>query len=136
MNAYIGQVERVIVASLVVMMVLVLVLATVEVGWVILNDIVTPPIGLLGIDKLLDVFGLFLLILVGVELLATVSAYATEHVVQVDVVLEVALIAVCRKVIVLEIKEHSVLNLLGIAALVITLGAARYLEGRNRPAQH
>ncbi len=135
MNAYIGRVERVIVASLIVMMVLVLVLATVEVGWVILNDIVAPPIALLRTDKLLDIFGLFLLILVGVELLATVRAYSTEHVVQVAVVLEVALIAVCRKVIVLEIKEQPALNLLGIAALVVALGAARYLEGRNHSTQ-
>ena len=136
MNAYIGQIERVIVASLVMMMLLVLVLATVEVGWVILNDIVTPPIALLGIDELFDVFGLFLLVLIGVELLATVRTYSTEHVVPVDAILEVALIAVCRKVIVFEIKEQPVLNLLGMAALVITLGAARYLEGRNRPTHH
>ncbi len=136
MNAYIERVEAVIVASLIVMMVFVLVLAVVDVGWVILNDIVTPPISLLGTDELLDIFGLFLLILVGVELLATVRAYATEHVVQIAVVLEVTLIALCRKVIILEIKEQSALNLLGIAALVAALGAARYLEGRNRPTSH
>jgi hypothetical protein len=36
-------------------------IATVELGWVLLKDILSPPILLLEVDELLEVFGFFLL---------------------------------------------------------------------------
>ena len=61
--------EQVILVALVLMMSVVVFLSTVELGWIILRDIVTPPVVLLDIDELLDVFGFFLLVLIGIELL-------------------------------------------------------------------
>jgi uncharacterized membrane protein (DUF373 family) len=87
---------------------------------------------LLEIDELLDIFGFFLLILIGVELLETIKAYLVEHVVHVEIVLEVALIAIARKVIILEPKELPPLTLLSIAALIVTLAIAFYLEKQAR----
>jgi uncharacterized membrane protein (DUF373 family) len=120
--------ERLIVLFLIGMMVVVIFLATIELGWIIVQHILAPPILLLDINELLDIFGFFLLILVGLELLETIKAYLTEHVVHVEIVLEMALIAVARKVIILDAKELSALTLLGIAALVVTLAGAFYLE--------
>jgi len=124
--------ERVIVYSLIAMMMVVVLLATAELGWIIVKDIVSPPRFLLEIDEVLDIFGFFLLILIGVELLDTIKAYLSEHVVHTEIVLEVALIAIARKVIILDVKELSPLTLVGIAALVITLAAAYHLERRGR----
>ena len=61
--------ERVIFISLLVMMSLVVLLATIELGWIIIKDIITPPIFLLEINELFEIFGLFMLVLIGVELL-------------------------------------------------------------------
>jgi hypothetical protein len=58
-----AKVERVIVLSLLVMMVSVVLLSTIELGWIIIKDIITPPVFLLDINELLDVFGMFLLVL-------------------------------------------------------------------------
>ena len=52
--------EQVILMALVLMMSVVVFLSTVELGWIILRDIMTPPVVLLDIDELLDVFGFFL----------------------------------------------------------------------------
>jgi uncharacterized membrane protein (DUF373 family) len=79
---------------------------------------------LLEIDELLEIFGFFLLILIGVELLETIKAYLETNIIHVEVVLEVALIAIARKVIILDLKLYSELTLLGIAALIITLAGA------------
>jgi uncharacterized membrane protein (DUF373 family) len=81
---------------------------------------------------LLDIFGYFLLILIGVELLETIKAYLSEHVVHVEIVLEVALVAIARKVIILDVKELPSLTLIGIAAVIVALAAAYYLEKRGR----
>jgi uncharacterized membrane protein (DUF373 family) len=123
--------ERVIVLALIAMMALIILLATLELGWIIVQDVITPPF-LPDINELLDIFGFFLLILIGIELLETIRAYLVEHVVHVEIVLEVALIAVARKVIILDPKEWPSATLLGIAALVLSLAIAFYLERRAR----
>ncbi|MGD8286385.1 MAG: phosphate-starvation-inducible PsiE family protein, partial [Desulfobacterales bacterium] len=103
MQAFLKIFEQVIVVSLIAMMVIVVVLATIELGWIIIRDIITHPIILLEIDELLEIFGFFLLVLIGIELLETIKAYLATNVIHVEIVLEVALIAIARKVIILDI---------------------------------
>lgn len=127
MVGYIRKFEKMITVSLVVMMAVVVLLATIELGWLIVVDIISPPILLLEVNELLEIFGLFLLVLIGVELLETIKAYLKENVVHVEVVFTVALIAVARKVIIIDVKDLTGLTLLGIAAIIICLSAGYYL---------
>ena len=129
---YLEKVERVVVLSLLVMMVSVVFLSTVELGWLIIKDVITPPVFLLDINELLDVFGMFLLVLIGVELLETVKMYLTKKTVHVEVVFTVAMIAIARKVIILDIKEVSSLTLIGIGTIIVALSAGYYLLTRKR----
>lgn len=129
---YLEKIERVIVLSLLVMMVSVVLLATVELGWIITKDIITPPVFLLDIDELLEIFGMFLLVLIGVELLETVKMYLTQKTVHVEVVFTVAMIAIARKVIILDIKEVPSLTLIGIGTIIVALSAGYYLLTRKR----
>lgn len=124
---YLERVERVMVLSLLVMMVSVVFLSTVELGWLIVKDIITPPIFLLDINELLDVFGMFLLVLIGVELLETMKMYLTNKTVHVEVVFTVAMIAIARKVIILDVKEVSGLSLIGIGVIITALSVGYYL---------
>ena len=123
--------ERVILIALVLMMGIVVFLSTVELGWILIQDIVTPPVALLDINELLDVFGFFLLVLIGIELLETIKTYFVEHVIHAEVVIEVAMIAIARKVIILDVKELPSLTLLGIAAIIITLAVAYWVVKRG-----
>ena len=124
--------EKIVVLALIAMMVLVISLAVIELAWIIIQDLIKPPLLLLEINDLLDIFGFFLLILIGVELLETIKAYLSEHVVHVEIVLEVALVAIARKVIILDVKELPSLTLIGIAAVIVALAAAYYVEKRSR----
>ncbi len=124
----IKQFERFIIMSLVVMMVVVVLLSTLELGWIITKDIITPPLFLLDIEELLDIFGLFMLVLIGIELLDTISkTYMSESKDHTQIVIGVAIIAIARKVIVLDAKELSGLALVGIAAIILALSAGYYL---------
>jgi len=124
--------ERIIVGSLIVMMIVVILLSTIQLGYILVLDIITPPDYLLEIDELLDIFGFFMLILIGVELLETIRAYLNEHEVHVEIVLEVALIAVARKVVIIDVKEYSSGTLLAIAAIVLSLAVAYFLQKYKR----
>jgi uncharacterized membrane protein (DUF373 family) len=112
--------------ALALMMSLVIFLSTIELSWIILKDIITPPVFLLDINELLDIFGLFLLVLIGIELLYTIKTYAIENVIHAEVVLTVAMIAIGRKVIILDIKELSGLRLIGIGVIIIALSVGYY----------
>lgn len=127
--------ERYIVISLIVMMVLVVFVATVELGWIIIKDILNPPMFLLEIADLLEIFGFFLLVLIGIELLETIKAYLLENVVHVEIVLEVALIAIARKAIILDIEKYEGLTILGTAGLILAVAIAYYAVKRRTIAR-
>ena len=120
--------EKGITLALIVMMALVLLLSTVDLGWTILKDILSPPTILLNVDQLVDIFGSFMLVLIGIELLETIKAYLDEHIIHAEIVLEVAIIAIVRKVIILDIKKEDSLTLIGIAAIILALAAAFLLS--------
>lgn len=130
MLKFLKKFEKIIVTALIVMMVVTILLATIELGCLIIKDIITPPVILLEINELLDIFGLFLLVLLGIELVSTLKTYLTENEIHVEVVFAVALIAIGRKVIILDVKEISSLSLLGIAAIIISLSVGYYLVKR------
>nr|WP_277989565.1 phosphate-starvation-inducible PsiE family protein [Corallococcus sp. NCSPR001] len=117
------------------MMMVVVALATLELGWIIAQDIITPPVLILEVDELLEIFGFVLLILIGVELLETIKAYLRDNVVHVEIVLEVALIAIARKVIVLDLSKYDGVSVLAVAALIIALAVAFSLRARRGSAR-
>lgn len=124
--------EKIIIGCLIALMALVIVISTVELAVVIFRDILAPPRYWLGIDQLFEIFGFFLMLLIGVELLETIKAYLSENVVHSEIVLEVALIAISRKVITLDIKQYEPLSLIGIAALIVTIAIAYYFIKKHR----
>jgi uncharacterized membrane protein (DUF373 family) len=128
---FIKKFEHGVIFSLVAMMTVVILLSTIELAYIIVKDIFSPPLFWLEIDELLDIFGFFLLILIGVELLESIKAYLADKVVHFEVVLEVALIAITRKVIILDLKEYSALTVIGVAALILSIAIAYYLLKRK-----
>ena len=128
MIGYIKKFEKLIILILVFMMALVLLLSTIELGWIILKDIASEPVFLLEIDELLEIFGLFMLVLIGVELLETiVKTYLSQTTDHAQIVIAVAIIAIARKVIILDVKDLSGPILLGIAAIIMALCTGYYL---------
>lgn len=130
MLKFLEKFERVIVILLVAMLTLVIVLSTLELAWIIFQDMITPPILILDIRKLLDLFGFFLLILIGIELIESIQTYLTEKVVHTETVLMVAIIALARKIIILNTKEYPGETLIGLALLILALAVAYYLVKR------
>ena len=126
--------EKVMIQALMVMMAIVLLLATLDLGWLIVKDIITPPFVFLSVAQLLEIFGLFMLVVIGIELLETImKTYITQDQPHYEVVLSVAIIAIARKVIILDLKEVESLSLVGIASIIIALTAGYYLMKKGRP---
>jgi uncharacterized membrane protein (DUF373 family) len=119
--------ELVIINALIVMMAIVLMLATVELGYYLVGKIIYSDYFLISLDGLMDLFGIFLLVLIGIELLDTIKVYLRENVIHVEVVVLVAIIAIARKVVILKIEDMDGLVIIGIGLLIASLSLAYYL---------
>jgi uncharacterized membrane protein (DUF373 family) len=128
MFEYLRKFKKILISSLTLMMAFVLLLSAIELGWVIAKDVITHPVFLLDINELLEIFGLFMLVLIGVELLETIMKTSlTEGVNHAEIVISVAIIAIARKVIILDVKEVSGITLIGIGGIILALSIGYFL---------
>jgi uncharacterized membrane protein (DUF373 family) len=76
-----------------------------------------------------SVFGEIMTLLIALEFNHTLRYFVTKHqsVIQTKVVVLIALLALARKFIVLEIRETSPGYLLGLAAITLALGVTYWL---------
>jgi uncharacterized membrane protein (DUF373 family) len=127
LNNAVKTIEKYIIKFLIGLMTLVLVLATLQLGYLVITSILSTEVFVLDMDIIMDLFGAFLLVLIGIELLDTIKVYFKKHDVHVEVVMLVALIAVARKIILMDYSSYSGLEVLGIAGTVIALALGYYL---------
>ncbi|MFZ0135556.1 MAG: phosphate-starvation-inducible PsiE family protein [Candidatus Sulfotelmatobacter sp.] len=135
METLLTKAQKFIAIALAVLLIIVVALSTVHLALLIAEEIWKPPRFLIAVPGLLDIFSFFLLVLIGVELLETLKGYVKKDVVRVRLVLEVALIAMARKVIILEPDSEPGLIMFGMAALILALGVAFYFERKAHGEQ-
>lgn len=116
--------EGVIVFGLILMMMVAIAVSAVELGIILYQELMRPPKYLLNIEEMLAVFGFFMMVLIGLELLETIKTYLEDRVLHVEVVLLVAVIAMARKVIILDLKDYPPLMLVGIGITMLALAGA------------
>ncbi|RNC68069.1 MAG: phosphate-starvation-inducible E-like protein [Desulfuromonadales bacterium] len=133
MNNFIDKVETFIVWALVLMLLLAVLLGTLGLGRTLVEIIIdSPPYLLIEPKKLFQSFGLFLICLIGLELLKLLKFHLSHHFVKPELVVEVAIIALCNKVVTLDLKETDHLSLIGLAAMIFALAAGYYVFSRYR----
>jgi uncharacterized membrane protein (DUF373 family) len=121
---FVKSFELVIVKILMVLLMIVVAVTAIELAWLLVKDLTSIREVALDVEEMLDLFGYFLMVFIGVELLTTLKTYVDRGMVHGEVVLEVALIALAQKVIVLDFTRAGPLSVLGMAALVLALAAA------------
>ncbi len=129
MKKFIIYFERTIIVFLTVLMGIIVVVSTIELAYVLFVGLVEPQEGksLIGLDNLFEIFGLFFNVLIGFELFETMKLFFKENVLHAELILLVALIAVSRKVILLDFKTIEPLELIGVAFLIGTITGGYYL---------
>ena len=123
MEKLLKKFERYLVMGLLAMMALVVLLSVVELAIIIVERMLTgvPHLFLLDISDLLEIFGFFMMILIGLELIETIKVYLVDESIHVEIICLVAIVAIARKVIILDLYKLQPLTLLGIAAIILAL---------------
>lgn len=116
----ISSFESLVSKLLAIAMILVILVSMWDLGLVLFSNLFLAPIPFLN-RALLEIFGLFLTILIALELLQNITAYLQDHKVQLELVIVTSLTAVARKIILLDLDKVSGSELIGLALTVLTL---------------
>jgi len=126
------KIETYVIYVLIVMLLLSVLLGTVQLGRVLVDTVIQPPFLLIEPETLFRSFGLFLIILIGLELLKLLKLHLLHHTLRPEVVIEVAIIAICNKVVTLDPKHLAAETIIGLAALLFALSAGYYVFTKAR----
>ena len=119
--------EHTVVVLLLIMMMVVVGTAVFEMLVLLIASFDPEPEAVITIRELHSIFGLFLLILIGIELLETIKVYLLDDSIRVEIVFLVAMIGITRHVIDMDYKNVDPLSLVGMAAIIIALTAGYFL---------
>jgi uncharacterized membrane protein (DUF373 family) len=79
------------------------------------------------VPDIVKLFGVFLAVLIAYEIFANITLYLRTDVFPVKLVVATAVMAIARKVIILDMEDYTALDLVGIGAVVLALGIAYWL---------
>lgn len=121
------KLKQLIIFFLMGMLLVVVIVSTAFLAWNVIDKIFLQFNETAFQSSIIELFGLFFLVLVGIELFETLQMYTKERVVHVEVVLLVALIVAARKIIMIDYTKISTDVFFGIAAVVVSIGISYYL---------
>ncbi|MDJ0797506.1 MAG: phosphate-starvation-inducible PsiE family protein [Calothrix sp. MO_167.B12] len=107
-------------------MLIVIAVAIFDLGVYLVKELFTTDYGTIN-TVLFNVFGLFLNILIALELLENITAYLRKHVVQLELVIVTSLIAVARKIIILNIDKVEGIEIIGLGSVVLALSISYWI---------
>ncbi len=112
---------------LAVLMTLVILWSVADIILVLYQRLKSPPFMLLDIGDILALFGAFMAVLIAIEILINIVIYLRDDVIHVKIVMATALMAIARKVIVLDFNKISANYVLAIAAVVLAMSVGYWL---------
>ncbi len=122
--------ERGIYSVLLLLLVVLIALAVITLVGAMIANIFSPPVFLLTGDELLDLLGAFLLVLLALEFFESIKVFLRENTVPYELVVVIAITAVARKIILLDLEMASDLHLIGLGVIIIALAGTFYLLRR------
>jgi uncharacterized membrane protein (DUF373 family) len=118
---------RFAVRCLAVMMTMVILWGVIDVAWVIYGKLTTEPVMLLTISDMLATFGAFMAVLIAIEIFINITIYLRDDVIHVKIVMATALMAIARKVIILDYNQISPDYIWATAGVVVAMSIGYYL---------
>lgn len=124
---YLHHAIRFAIKILAVLMVLVIFWSIADVVYVFYMRLSSPPYFLLNIEDILQTFGAFMVVLIAVEIFTNIRLYLGSSSLPVELVIATALMAVARKIIVLDLKLVTSEQIVGLALVTLALGISYWL---------
>lgn len=112
---------------LAVLMTAVVLWGVADVFWVLYGKLISPPFMMLTINDILATFGAFMAVLIAIEILVNIVIYLRDDVIHVKIVLATALMAIARKVIIMDFDKISADYVWATAGVTLAMAIAYWL---------
>ncbi len=129
--SFLNALIKIAVRLLAMLMVFVIFWGVGDVIYVLYKRLLAPPFMLLEISDIFITFAAFLAVLIAIEIYQNIVMYLRTDVVPIRLVLATALMAIARKVIILDFSEVSPMYVFATGVVVLSLGITYYLLGKN-----
>jgi uncharacterized membrane protein (DUF373 family) len=139
MEKFFHRFKQAILGFVLVVLVIVLALGAVELAAAGIRQILEPPIFLLDVTKLTEIFSIVLMLVIGLELIESVEvAFFSKANINklVEYIILIAMIAIGRKIIILDVAYMEPLTLIGVAAILLALTVGYYFLKRSRQKEN
>lgn len=108
------------------LMIVVIIFGVIDVGWTLYQRLMTPPAFILTIGDILATFGAFMVVLIAIEIFQNIILYLRDDVIHVNIVLSTALMAIARKVIILDFDELEPMYIFATGVVLVATGLTYY----------
>jgi uncharacterized membrane protein (DUF373 family) len=121
--------EKLVSKMLAICLVAVIFVSILDLFKVLFIELRGEPFGFFN-KTLIEIFGLFLNILIALELLENITGYLKDNVIQVELVIVTAIIAIARKIIIFDLNKYEGLDLLSLGFGILCLSISFWLIKR------
>jgi uncharacterized membrane protein (DUF373 family) len=108
-------------------MTFVIIFGVIDVGWVMYKNLMSPPLMIMSFSEILATFGAFMAVLIAIEIFINITIYLRDDVIHVKVVMATALMAIARKVIILDYEKISSDYIWATAGVTIAMSIGYWL---------
>jgi uncharacterized membrane protein (DUF373 family) len=133
-SSFINLLQRIILWSvkvLALLMVLVILWSVIDVIFLVLTKAKEPFLFVTNTDEILTIFGAFLVVLIAIEIFLNIILYLKKDMSHLKLVIATALMAIARKVIILDYNQVHDGYMIGMGALILSLGFAYWFISRT-----
>ncbi|MGG6266100.1 phosphate-starvation-inducible PsiE family protein [Leptolyngbya sp. AN03gr2] len=131
--SFLGRIEIWVSKILSLMMLLVIFLSVYQLGRVLFVELTSVSPNNYSTRVLFTIFGLFLNVLIAFEILENITAYLKKHVIQLELVIVTSLIAVARKIIILDLEKTAGIDLIALATAIFALSVSYWIVRNVAP---
>ena len=124
---YLRKIIHGAVRVLAILMTAVILWGVADVCWVLYQKLMAPPFMMLTINDILATFGAFMAVLIAIEIFVNIIIYLRDDVIHVKIVLATALMAIARKVIILDYDEITPDYVWATAGVTLAMAIAYWL---------
>jgi len=123
---------RFTVRALAVLMTLLILVGTIDLYWTLFDKMLhAQPMFFLGISDIIASFGAFMAVLIAIEIFINITMYLRDDVVHVKIVMATAIMAIARKVIILDYSQTEQGYVWATAAVILAACAGYWLLSKS-----
>ncbi len=119
---------RLAVRALAIFMTLLILVGTIDVGWTLYEKMIQArPLFILSISDILATFGAFMVVLIAIEIFINITMYLRDDIIHVKIVMATAIMAIARKIIILDFKQTEPGFVWATAAVILAASVGYWL---------